>query len=88
MGITKKINYLYASALLAVGGLLVSVQQVFAAPSSTPEEVLDTVVGETVDASVDLMTYVIQNYLKYILVVGIAITLYFTFKRFAHIGSR
>lgn len=78
--------FAYVSAFsLGLFGLATSV---FAAPSSTPEEVLDTVVSGTIDESVDLMQYVIQNYLAYILVLGVAVTLFYILRRFSRIGSR
>lgn len=83
----SKLTKFYAFLLLAVGGVMTA-SFASAAPSSTPEEVLDVAVGETINAGVDIFTYVIQNYLKYILVLGVAIALYGLFKKFAHIGSR
>jgi hypothetical protein len=59
-----------------------------ASPSSTPEEVLDAVAGGTIDSAVDLMQYVITNYLKYILVIGICFALYYAFRKFTRIGTR
>jgi len=77
---------------LAIGGAFASLAllatQASAAPSSTPEEVVDSILGETIDTAVDLSIYMIQNYLGYIIALGIVIGGYFLFKRFGHIGSR
>ena len=83
----SKLTKIYGLALVAIGGFL-TVNTASAAPSSTPEEVLDAAVGGTINAGVDIFTYVIENYLKYLLVLGVAIGLYVAFKKFAHIGSR
>lgn len=55
------------------------------APSTTPEQVLDSVAGGTIDEAIGLLQYVIANYLGYILVLGLCVILYGLFKRFTHI---
>lgn len=59
-----------------------------AAPSSTPEEIIDAVAGGTIDEAVDLSLYMIQNYLGYILALSIVVGVYFLFRRYSRPGSR
>lgn len=88
MGILEKFKSLYAYALVAMGGVLLAGQTAWGAPSSTPEEVLATAVDTTIDSGVDIFTYVITNYMKYILILGVVIGLIAIFKKFAHLGAK
>lgn len=83
----EKINRVYLSLGLAVMGMFSFGMTALAAPSSTPEEIIDSVAGGTLDGAIDLLNYVITNYLKYILVLGLVVALYGIFKRFAHIAK-
>ena len=56
--------------------------------STTPTEILDLIVGGTIDAGINIFTHVVANYLPYLLVLGVAFGLYGAFKKFAHLGSR
>lgn len=59
-----------------------------AAPTTTPEEILDGILSPTIDVGMDLSVHMITTYLKYILVIGIVIGLFWYFKRIGKIGSR
>lgn len=56
--------------------------------TTTPTDILDTIVGGTIDAGVTIFSHVVTNYLPYLLVLGVAFALYGAFKKFAHLGSR
>jgi type IV secretory pathway VirB2 component (pilin) len=86
----NKLKQYQASLSIMALGLMAFVIAPFASasPSSTPEEVMDTLVGGTIDAAVDTGSMVITNYLKYLLVLGVVVGLYYAFKKFARIGSR
>lgn len=73
---------------LAVLGMFGMAQASLAAPSSTPEEVLDSVVGSGIDTSVSLVQTVVTTYFPYILVFGIIVALFVWIKRFATTGTK
>lgn len=58
------------------------------APSSTPAEVLDTVVSSGINTSVSLVETVVTTYFPYILVFGIIVALFVWIKRFATTGTK
>lgn len=59
-----------------------------AAPSSTPEEFLTSTVDAGLNGSMDVVSYVMTNYWKYILVFVVIISLLILAKRFSRLGSR
>lgn len=83
----KKITAKIASVFGLAAALFLGGNAALAAPSSTPTEVIDGVVGATIDESVSLLQYVIDNYLGYILALIVVGILYGLFKRFVHIGK-
>lgn len=58
-----------------------------AAPSSTPTDIVDGVVGGVVDEGVTMLQFVVDNYLAYILALIVIGILYGIFKKFVHIGK-
>lgn len=56
--------------------------------TTTPVDILDTIVGGTIDAGVTIFTHVVDNYLPYILAIGVAFALYTGLKKFAGLGSK
>lgn len=83
----KKYYSLSLAFAVAVGVLGLS-KIGLAAPSSTPTEVLDAVVGSGIDTSVGLVQTVVTSYFPYILVFAIIVALFVWIKRFATIGTK
>jgi len=59
-----------------------------AAPTTTPEGVLNTIVDTAIDKLVYWIDYVMDNYLEYIIVFVIGVSLFYFFKRFMKVGTR
>ncbi|RPI64949.1 MAG: hypothetical protein EHM44_02160 [Ignavibacteriales bacterium] len=58
------------------------------APSSTPEEVLDTVVSSGIDTVTGLVTTVVTTWFPYIIVFSIIVALFVWLRRFASTGTK
>lgn len=84
----KKIYKQLSVFSLAVMGMLGLASAGLCAPSSTPTEVLDAVVGSGIDTSVSLVQTVVTSYFPYILVFGIIVALFVWIKRFATTGTK
>jgi Na+/H+ antiporter NhaC len=83
----KKKNFLVAMLSLVLFFGLGS-QFALAAPSSTPSEVLASVVDTGIDESLSLVQVVMQNYWGYIIVFFIIVGLLGLAKKFGKLGSR
>lgn len=90
----KKITKFFSSAKVAlvavvgvVGTLLTSVKASFAAPSSTPAEVLSNIVDTGINESLSLVDVVMTTYWGYIIVFFIIVGLLGLAKKFGKLGS-
>jgi hypothetical protein len=84
----KRLKTKIFGSALAVLGMLGLAKTAYMAPTTTPTEVLDTVVGSGIDTVVSLVTVVITDYFPYILVFGIIVALFVWIKRFATVGTK
>lgn len=86
----KKIKTYYglAFSFVVAFGVLGLTKIGLAAPSSTPEEVLDTVVSSGIDTVTGLVTTVVTTWFPYIIVFGIIVALFVWLKRFATTGTK
>ena len=73
---------------LSIMGLFGFASAGLCAPSSTPTEVLDTVVGSGIDTTVSLVQTVVTTYFPYILVFGVIVAIFVWLKRFATTGTK
>lgn len=76
---------MYSLALLGAVGMALPT---LAAPSSTPVEVIDAVVGSGIDTTVSLVTTVVTTYFPYILAITIIVSFFVWLKRFATTGTK
>lgn len=84
----KKIYKQISVFSLAVMGMFGLASAGLCAPSSTPTEVLDSVVGSGIDTSVGLVETVVTTYFPYILVFVIIVALFAWIKRFSTTGTK
>ena len=87
MNTLKNYGLRISAAVMGAGALLMG-GAALAAPSSTPEEVLGTVVDNGIDSGVSLVQLVMTTYFKYILIFAIAVGFIYWVKRFSKLGSR
>lgn len=83
--VSKSKSLLVFSFVAACFGL---VSAASAAPTTTPEEVLETMVDTPIDKLIYWIGYVMSNYFEYIIVFAIGVALFFYFRRFMRIGTR
>jgi uncharacterized membrane protein YgaE (UPF0421/DUF939 family) len=84
----KRLKTKIFGSALAVLGMLGLAKTAYMAPTTTPTEVLDTVVGSAITTVVNLVTVVITDYFPYVLVFAIIIGMLVWIKKFAHVGSK
>jgi len=84
----KKLQNKIGLMALSMLGLLGIGGTALAAPSSTPTEVVDTVVSAGIDSVVSMVTTVVTTYFPYLIAFAVVVAIFTWVRKFATVGAK